>query len=182
MPLFVDRLSRCQRWTEAFVLSSSMLLIAGLTLANVASRSLWGSSVAATEELSRFLIIVVTFVGLSYAASQGRHIRMTAFYDQLGRRPRKALMVIITLSTSALLFLMSAYALEYVLVMRRLGSVSPVLQVPLYLVYAATPVGLALAGIQYALAAVRNLRSPGVYLAYDVEDIYPSEPPPDTPS
>jgi TRAP-type C4-dicarboxylate transport system permease small subunit len=182
MPAIVDRLSRCQRWIEAFLLSTSILLIAGLTLANVASRSLWGSSVAATEELSRFLIIVVTFAGLSYAASQGRHIRMTAFYDQLGRRPRKVLMVIITVSTAALLFLMSGYAVEYVLVMRRLGSVSPVLQVPLYLVYVAAPAGLALAGVQYALAALRNLRSPGVYLAFDVEDAYQTEPPPDTPS
>ena len=179
MPAIVDRLSRFQRRLEEFVLAASILLIAGLTLWNAASRSLWGSSIAATEEVSRFLIIVVTFAGLSYAASQGRHIRMTAFYDQFGTRQRKALMLVITASTSALLFLMSGYAVEYVLVMRRLGSVSPVLQVPLYLVYAAAPAGLALAGLQYALAAVRNLRSPGVYLAYDVEDAYQVEPPPD---
>ncbi|MBI1318578.1 MAG: TRAP transporter small permease subunit [Candidatus Hydrogenedens sp.] len=175
MTAFFDGLFRWQRRIEAFILAASILFIAGLTMANVVSRSLLGSSLASTEEVSRFLIIVVTFVGLSYGAGQGRHIRMTAFYDMLGLRARKGLRLFITLTTSALLFLLASYAIDYVLVVRRLGSVSPVLQVPLYWFYAPAPIGLFLAGIQYALAAVRNFRSPGVYLAYDVEDVYLSE-------
>ena len=171
----LDGIFRVVQRIEAFLLASAILLIAGLTILNVVARSAFGSSIAATEELSQFLIILVTFVGLSYAASQGRHIRMTALYDQLPLRPRKALRIVITTSTAALLFLLAWYAVDYVLVVRRLGSVSPVLQVPLWLVYLAAPLGLAMAGVQYVFATARNFMSDGVYLAYHVEDIYEAE-------
>lgn len=155
---------------EETVLSFSILAIAVLTIANVIGRSLFNSSLAATEELSQFLIILVTFVGLSYAVSQARHIRMTALYDAFGPRIRKALMLIISVTTSALMFFLAYHALQYVLIMARLGSVSPVLQVPLYLVYLAAPIGLTLSGIRYAATVVRNLREPDIYLSYTVRE------------
>lgn len=157
---------------EATILAWGIILIAALTIFNVASRSLFGISLAYVEELSQFLIILVTFVGLSYGASRGRHIRMTALYDQLPLRWRKGLMVVIASSTSLLLFVLAWYAVRYVRTVAELGTVSPALQVPLYLVYCAAPLGLVLAGVQYALTVVRNLREQEVYLSYDKKDEY----------
>lgn len=164
-------LKAIQRIEEA-VLSFSILAIAVLTIANVIGRSIFNSSLAATEELSQFLIVIVTFVGLSYAVSQARHIRMTALYDALGPRTRKALMLIICVTTSALMFFLAYHALQYVLIMARLGSVSPVLQVPLYIVYLAAPIGFTLAGLRYAATTVRNLREREVYLSYTVREVH----------
>ena len=136
------------------------------------ARSFLGTSLASTEELCQFLIVLVTFVGLSYGAGKGRHIRMTALYDTLGGRARKGMMVFIAGSTAVLLFYLAWLALDYVLVVRRLGSVSPVLQVPLYLVYLMAPAGLVLAAIQYVLTVIRNLHEAEVYLSYDSKDEY----------
>jgi TRAP-type C4-dicarboxylate transport system permease small subunit len=160
---------------EAFILSAGIILIALLTIANVFTRTLFDTSIAATEELSQFLIILVTFVGLSYGASQGRHIRMTALYDQVPDGARRYLMMFIAATTSALMFVLAWYALVYVSVVKELGSFSPVLQVPLYIVYAAAPLGLTLAGIQYAFTTIRNIRSDEVYIAYDHKDEYTDE-------
>ena len=63
---------------EAFLLAWSIITIAALSIGNVVCRALFGFSLAFVGEVSQFLIIIVTFIGLSYAASQGRHIRMTA--------------------------------------------------------------------------------------------------------
>jgi len=163
---------RAIQTVEATILAWGIILIAALTIFNVASRSLFGISLAYVEELSQFLIILVTFVGLSYGASQGRHIRMTALYDQLPLRWRKALMLVIAGSTSLLMFVLAWYAIRYVGTVAELGTVSPALQVPLYLVYCAAPLGLVLAGIQYALAVVRNLREHEVYLSFEKKDEY----------
>lgn len=157
---------------EAFLLSSMILLIAGLTIANIGSRTLTGTSLTFTEELSQFLIIGVTFVGLSYAAGRGRHIRMTALYDQLSERNRKLLMISIATLTSLLMFTLAGYSLRYIATVRFLQSVSPVLQVPLHLVYLVVPLGLILAAIQYGLTVARNCISDGVYLSFDVKDEY----------
>ena len=70
---------------EEAILSGGILVIAFLTIANVFCRTFLGFSLAFAEEVSQFLIILVTFVGLSYGAAQGRHIRMTALYDELPR-------------------------------------------------------------------------------------------------
>jgi TRAP-type C4-dicarboxylate transport system permease small subunit len=176
--------SRAVIWLEEQVLSGSVLLLAFLTLANVIGRSLFGQSLASAEELSRFLIVLLTFVGLGYGASKGRHIRMTAFYDQLPERPRKAMMLIISGTTALLLGAFTWLAFRYVLgTVRPLGAVSPVLEVPVYLVYLAAPLGLLLATVQYALAFLRNLTTPGVYLSWRLredeaagEEPVPSDP------
>lgn len=151
---------------EEFILSFSVLGMAALTIANVIARSLLGFSLAFAEELSQFLIILVVFVGLSYGAGKGRHIRMTALYDQLRPELRKTLMLVMTGTTAALMFYLTACSLRYVQTVEVLGTLSPALGVPLSLVYLAAPLGLALAGVQYFLAFVANLRRDGIYLSF----------------
>lgn len=157
---------------EEWLLAGGILAIAALTIINVLTRTITGTSLAFAEELSQFLIVLVTFVGIGYGASQGRHIRMTAVYDQLGVRGRKVMMLLIAGTTSLLMFALTWFALSYVGTVRALGSASPVLGVPLYLVYAAAPLGLFLGGIQYALAVVKNLREEEVYLSFEKKDEY----------
>jgi TRAP-type C4-dicarboxylate transport system permease small subunit len=160
------------RRVEAAVLAISILGIAVLIVLNVAARALTGSSIAATGEVCQFLILLVTFAGLSHAAGSGRHIRMTAFHDLLGLQGRRRLLLFVSAATALLLALLALYACHYVAVMYRLGSVSPVLQVPLFLVYACAPLGLLAATAQYVLAAIQNARGHEAYLSYDAKDEY----------
>jgi len=158
------------QWVEEAVLAFAVLAIAVLTITNVVARSVFSASLASTEELCQFLIIIVTFIGLSYGVSRARHIRMTAVYDLLGARARKVLMVVICASTALLLFYLAWEAFAYAMVVRRLGSVSPALQVPLYAVYLVAPLGLGMAGVRYVMALVQNLVKPEVYLSAAVKD------------
>lgn len=154
---------------EATILAGSVIAMAAITIVNVFARNLLRRNLAAAEELNQFLIVVICFVGLSYAASRGRHIRMTALYDQLGPRARKTLMIVISATTAGLMFLLGWFALSYAWSVDR---VSPVLGVPLYLVYLAAPLGMFLGGVQYLLTLVRNLTSGDVYIAFDHPDRY----------
>lgn len=156
---------------EEFLLASAVLVIAAMTIANVFCRTALGFSLPITDEVAQVSIIVLCFSGLSYAAGKGRHIRMTAVYDALPPRPRKALMVVITIGTAAILFVLAWYATAYVFTVRRLDGVSPVLRLPFWTLFCIAPVGLALAGIQYALAAAKNLTSPGIYLSFSQPDV-----------
>lgn len=157
---------------EELLLSASIMTIAVLTILNVFCRSVLGFSLAFTEEVSQFCIIVVCFVGLSYAASKGRHIRMTALYDQLSRPARKAFMIVITTSTSVLMLALTWYAVWYVHTVYELGGIYPALRVPFYLVYAIVPLGFLLASFQYSLATMRNLISEDIYLSFEKKDEY----------
>lgn len=168
----VIQVGRLVQRIEEVLLSASILTMAALTILNVVCRSVFGFSLAFTEEISQFCIIFDCFVGLSYAASKGRHIRMTAVYDQLPPRIRKVFMVVITASTAAIMFALSWYAACYVVTVFQLGGIYPALRVPFYVVYAIAPIGLFLAGIQYVLATARSLTSKDIYLSFEMKDEY----------
>ncbi|MFH1303065.1 MAG: TRAP transporter small permease subunit, partial [Planctomycetota bacterium] len=72
----MQRLAQFIQRIEAFLLAWSIIAIAALSIGNVFCRVIFGFSLAFTGELSQFFIIIVTFIGLSYATSRGRHIRM----------------------------------------------------------------------------------------------------------
>ena len=157
---------------EAVVLAYGIILIAANSIANVIGRFAVGQSIYFSEELNQFLIVLVTFVGLGYAARKGRHIRMSAFYDQLGDRGRKLLMIVIAAVTAAVMFVLAWYSYLYVANVAKLGQVTPSLRVPLYLTYVWVPIGFAITGIQNLLTVVRNLQEPDVYLSYEQIDSY----------
>lgn len=166
---------------EAFVLAWGVMLMAVNSIANVIGRFVFNQSLYFSEELNRFLIVLITFVGLGYAARHGRHIRMSAFYDQLGDRGKKILMILIAAVTGAFMFLLAYYSYLYVERVARLGRVTPSLQVPLYLTYLWIPVGFVITGIQYWLTVVRNLTAPDVYISWEQVDVYEEADSPEQP-
>lgn len=154
---------------EGWLLAGALLLMAAATITNVIARNLTGDSLAATEELNQFLIVLICFVGLSYAAGEGRHIRMSALSDALPTRLRRWLLVVVGSATAALLLLLAWYALQYAWSVDRR---SPVLDIPLRVVYFVAPLGLVLGAVQYALGVFQNLtaKDDRVHIAWDRPD------------
>lgn len=145
---------RLQRRLEEAVLAYGILAMAALMIGNVLTRTFLGFSLTFGEELSQFLIVTICFVGLSHAAGLQRHIRMTAFVEMLAGRPRHRAQAAIAVVTALLLLLLLVWSIRYVVVMADLGSVSPVLGVPAYLVYCVAPLGFALGVLRYLHQAV----------------------------
>jgi C4-dicarboxylate transporter DctQ subunit len=158
-------------WFEALILAYGIILMAAVSIINVIGRTV-GQSLYFAEELNQFLIVLVTFVGMGYASRKGRHIRMSAFYDQLGERGRKFLMILICAFTAIVMFMLAYYSYGYVARIERLGKVTPALQVPLYLTYIWVPIGFVITGLQYLLTIIKNLREKEVYMSYEHIDTY----------
>jgi TRAP-type C4-dicarboxylate transport system permease small subunit len=156
---------------EAIVLAYGVILMFVNTVANVIGR-IAGQSLYFSEEINQFLIVLITFVGLGYAARRGRHIRMSAVYDQLGDRGKKVLMIVIAAFTAAVMFVLAWYSYEYVERLSRRGRVTPALQIPVYLTYLWVPIGFVITGLQYVFTVVKNLVEEEVYISYEEVDAY----------
>ena len=157
---------------ESFVLAAGVILMATNTVANVIGRFLLGKSIFFTEELNSILIILITFAGISYAARQGRHIRMSAIYDALPPATRKILMVAICVITAFAMFALCYFAVSYILQVAKSGRVLPALQIPVYWTFLWVPVGFFFTGLQYTLTAIRNLTEKDIYLSTKVLEGY----------
>lgn len=142
---------------EAFILASSILLMALNSVGNVFGRYLFNQSLYFSEELNQFLIIFVTFIGCSYAARQNRHISMSAFVEHLTGRPAAASLLLINLLTAILLLWLTWASVGYVQSAARIGRASSALQMPLHYIYLVVPLGLGMTGLQFLRHALTQL-------------------------
>ena len=88
---------------EEVVGVACMAVLALITLGNVLTRYFTDQSFAWTEEISIFLIVVMTLAGAAGIAARDRHIRIEYFYDA-GTPARRRTLRLIASAATALLF------------------------------------------------------------------------------
>ncbi|MBB3230508.1 TRAP transporter small permease [Halomonas stenophila] len=172
LPGFLGTIDTFISKVEAVILAMGVLLMATNTIANVIGRFVFGSSIFFSGEINRILIIMITFAGIGYAARHGRHIRMSAIYDALPVGGRRALMIVISLFTSLVMFFLLYYSIIYILDLYGRGRILPALGFPIFIIYVWVPLGFLITGIQYLLTAIKNMTSHDVYLSTTVVDGY----------
>lgn len=155
---------------ERQLLAWAIILMAVNTAGNVVMRVVFNGSFFFTEELNQFLIVLVTFVGTSAAARQGRHIRMSALTDHIPPRQRRHAFAAIQTVTAIVLLVLGWYATQYILRIQGLGRVTPAMQVPTWITLVWLPLGLGLTALQFGLAALTNLRRDEPYLSPTVRE------------
>ena len=152
---------------ERVIISYSTIILAAITVGNVISRKLFNFSWSFTEEISQFILVLITFVSVSYGTRKARHICMTALFEALGRKGQKVFILTSSIVTAGILFYLGYYAFEYVVSTFHMNKTTPVLRIPFYLVIACVPVGLFLGGIQYILTFVKNLTEKEIWLSFE---------------
>ncbi|MEN8210343.1 MAG: TRAP transporter small permease [Thermodesulfobacteriota bacterium] len=157
---------------EGIMLALGVIAMTINTIAAVISRYVFNSAITYTDELNMIFIVVVTYAGLSYAARNGRHIRMSAIYDAMSAKVRKVLMILMTSVTSAFMFILSFYSYYYIVEVYESGRILPALGLPVFYIYLWVPIGFTVTGLQYAFTVVKNLREKDVYLSTNIKDGY----------
>ena len=135
------------RFDAAFLRANRALIIVVLAamalvvFANVALRFLTDHSILWAEEVSRYAMIWLTFLGAGLVLRHGGHIGIDALQT---RFPRRAVAIRATIFVLLLGFFafMAWIATRYALL--AWGQTTPVLQIPVGFVYLALPIGFAL--------------------------------------
>ena len=172
LPGFLGTIDSLISRFESFALAAGVLLMATNTVANVVGRFVFQHSIFFTEELNRIIIVLITFAGIGYAARHGRHIRMSAIFDSLPVKPRKALMIFIALVTALAMFTLCYFSVSYIGKVMSSGRVLPALQIPVWWIFVWVPVGFFVTGAQYLLTAIKNVIEKDIYLSTTVLEGY----------
>ena len=167
-------LGRTVDFIEVTVLASGTAALAVLLIANVIARSFF-QSIYYAEEVAKFLIILVTMVGVSYAARKARHIRMAAFLDLMPAKLEKIFIFFISAINAVVLFAMAKYSFDYMAQMRILGQKTSALQVPFWTFMIIVPIGFASAGIHYLRTILKNIKEKDVWLSPEQQSEYEEE-------
>ncbi len=75
---------------ERILATLALVIIAVISLSNVLVRYVTNASFAFTEEISVFLLVVLTFAGAAVALRRNRHVRISLLERALPEGPRRA--------------------------------------------------------------------------------------------
>lgn len=157
LPTFDRVLLRLNRWAVIAMLAA----MAAMVFANVALRFLTDHSILWVEEVSRYLMIWLTFLGAGLVLRYGGHVGIDTLQGLLPRHAawiRAAIFVLLLAFFATMLWLGVRYATF------TWEQTTPVMQIPVGAVYLALPIGFALLIVHLLLMAAPYLRH-GRFLA-----------------
>ncbi|WP_109075738.1 MULTISPECIES: TRAP transporter small permease [unclassified Azospirillum] len=121
-----------------------------LVFANVVLRYLFELSLPWVEELTRFMMIWVAYLGAGLALRAGAHVSVDLLQDAVA--PRLARIMRIAVALSVLVFLVTVAWYGWIYAQFTMRQTSPVLELPLGAVYLAIPIGCALMALHLLLS------------------------------
>ncbi len=137
------------RWLLILILAAMSLIV----FANVVLRYTTGESLFWGEEVSRYLMIWLTLLGMGPVLRSGGHIAIDNLQDSLPPAMARLVRVVVVLTLVVFFLVMIRYGIDYV--DRTMIQSAPAIQIPMGYVYLALPIGFSLALVHLAFI-VRN--------------------------
>jgi C4-dicarboxylate transporter DctQ subunit len=145
-----------------------------LLITNVFARTFF-QSIYFAEEVSKFLVMLTTFTGVSYAVRKARHIRMGAFLDAMPEKMEKVFIIIISIVSAVVMGIMTWFSYKYLMNAMDMGHMTPALRVPKWTFYVIIPIGFGLACIQYIRTVIKNFTEKEAWQSPDQQSEYEDE-------
>jgi len=152
----IDRLSRrTNAVVEQSLLGLGILMI-GIVAAQVFFRYVLNHSLFWSEELARYILVWLTFLGASVAYRRGTHPRIDLFSSRLGTRGARAMRVIAHLVAMVFFGVLVIYGAQFAYFVRL--QISPALQIPKWTVMLVLPISGMVMSLHALAAIVSGLR------------------------
>lgn len=127
-----------------YFLTASLGIMTVITLIEVFRRYFLGLSFPWAEELVRYLLIWVTFVGGSIAFKKGTLVFMDLFINYLSKRKKQILHIIMNLIVISFLVIILVLSIDYTFSPSIMLQKSTGLKLPMFIPYLAIPTGFML--------------------------------------
>lgn len=135
------------RFEEIFlaICTAAMVLIVFL---QIVMRFIFNNSLTWSEELATVIFIWISWIGISLGEKKGEHIRITLVTDRFHGNAKKVIIIIGNLCTLAILVFLLIYGIDVMMHIMSIGSATPALKIPKWIVYGAVPVSSFLMGVR----------------------------------
>lgn len=159
---------------EVSILVFCVAALGILLITNVFARTFF-QSIYFAEEVSKFLVILITFSGMSYGVRKARHIRMGAFLDFMPPKMEKTFLIFISIISALVMGIMAWFSYRYLMNAFDLGHTTPALRLPKWTFYVIIPIGFGMASLQYIRTIIKNLTEDEPWQSPDQQSEYEDE-------
>lgn len=151
-----DRLSRRTNVVVEQSLLGLGILMIGVVAAQVFFRYVLNHSLFWSEELARYILVWLTFLGATVAYRRGVHPRIDLFTSRLGSRGARAMRISAHLVAMAFLGVLVIYGAQFAYFVRL--QISPALQIPKWTIMLVMPISGLIMLLHAAAAVAADLR------------------------
>jgi TRAP-type C4-dicarboxylate transport system permease small subunit len=144
---------------EEIFLIPSLIFSVALIFAQVVMRYVFSNSLSWSEELARYLFVWQIWIGVSYAARNRSHLRITMAKERLGPRSQEALEAIVTMVWIGFALFIAIRGISLVMKTGRFNQKSPALHLPMMYAHLAVPTGCLLMAARLVENAVKDFVS-----------------------
>ncbi|WP_059103280.1 TRAP transporter small permease [Shouchella shacheensis] len=146
-----------RHFEECFLVFFSSIMVGSIAL-QVFMRFVMGSSLEWSEELARYCFIWLVYMGISYGVKKQRHIKvdvMLLLFKDKAKVALNTLSNVIFLAFALFVVLNGTTIAFYIL---EWGQTSPAMNLPMGLVYLATPIGMGAASIRLIQQIIKQVQ------------------------
>lgn len=126
---------------EENIIGIGLLTSVLLVFANVILRYILKSSSTWIEEVVRYLIIWITFIGSAVCFRRMSHMGIDLIFSFVKGGLKKTVEIFIIIASIVFMTFMFKYGIDLVIFTRASGQITPALGVKLYMIYVGVPFG-----------------------------------------
>jgi C4-dicarboxylate transporter DctQ subunit len=155
---FLRRLNEYSHSLEEILIGSLLATSSLILFANVVARYVFNWGVSWADELVRYEIIWMVFIGGSVATRKGIHIGVDILATFSPPKIRSVIHLLINAISLAFCLMLVVTGSDLVTQAKMFGQVAPALQIPMWVVQMAIPVGGALMALRFFQRLVATWR------------------------
>lgn len=148
---------RALEYVEILFAKLSLLLLLGLTIAQIILRNLFDIGIPAADHLTRYLLLYITFVGAAIATSHDRHIRVDVIAHCLREEWQRRLLFPLRVISAVICLLFARAAYQFWLDEWEYAATHEIWFVMLNLIL---PIGFGLLAVHFLLGRRSDIPPP----------------------
>lgn len=143
---------------EDYSIAAGLFAVTILLFVNIVLRYAFAANTTWAEEFIRYVMIWITFIGGSVCFRKGMHVGVDFIMDLVKGKAKKGLQLFIHIISMIFLVFLIKYGIDLVIFTMNTGQITPSLQIPLFYIYLAIPVGSGLSLLHLVINSVKLFR------------------------
>lgn len=140
------------------IMGCSILVIMVIVLAiQVFSRKFLGTSFMWSEELARYCMIWMTFMGIGYGVKKHIHLEMTFVYEKFPPILKKSSQIFTNITVILFYSYSFSYCIDYVIYQHKIMSTG--MKIPMSYIYSIVPIGIVIMVIRLIVDTIEIIRN-----------------------
>lgn len=165
----IEKINKFILKIEEYLLGYIIIIMAVLLVINVFCRSVLNNSLSFAEELGGFLMVIVTFLGISTASRFYKHINMNAIIDNAPKTVKKVMAIVISGFTAIVTSWLTYVFIRYAMDNAKVGRISTALELPMWILVGIVALGMFFVAVQYWICFVKNIVSSDIYMGSHIK-------------